>query len=54
MVITSGTISEEASTAAEQFFRENGIRIELVDGEQLAKLIVEHGIKVIKPLASVE
>ncbi len=54
MVVTSGTISEEASTAAEQFFRENGIRIELVDGEQLAKLIVEHGIKVIKPVASVE
>lgn len=54
MVITSGTISEEASAAAEQFFRENGIRIELVDGEQLAKLIVEHGVKVIEPAASVE
>ena len=52
MVVTSGTISEEASTAAEHFFRENGIRIELVDGEQLAKLIVEHGIKVIEPVAS--
>lgn len=52
MVVTSGIISEEASIAAEQFFRENGIRIELVDGEQLAKLIVEHGIKVIKPAAS--
>jgi hypothetical protein len=31
--------------AAEQYFKENGIRIELVDVEQFAKLIVEHGIR---------
>lgn len=45
MVITSGTISDEAFQAAEQYFEDKGIRIELVDGEQFAKLIVEHGIR---------
>ena len=45
MVITSGTISDEAFEAAEQYFVDKGIRIELVDGEQFAKLIVEHGIR---------
>jgi restriction endonuclease Mrr len=45
MVVTSGSISDEAYQAAEQYFEEKGIRIELVDGEQFAKLIVEHGIR---------
>ncbi len=45
MVITSGTISDEAVNAAEKYFDENGIKIELVDGVQFAKLIVEHGIQ---------
>jgi len=45
MVITSGSISDEAVQAAEQYFEEKGIRIELLDGEQFAKLIVEHGIR---------
>lgn len=45
MVITSGTISDEASITAEKYFDEKGIKIELIDGEQFAKLIVEHGIK---------
>ena len=44
MVITSGSISDEAVLAAENYFEEKGIKIELVDGEQFAKLIVEHGI----------
>ena len=44
MVITSGSISAEAVQAAESYFEEKGIKIELVDGEQFAKLIVEHGI----------
>jgi len=44
MVITSGSISEEASELAEQYFVDEGIRIELFDGFQFAKLIVEHGI----------
>lgn len=47
MVITSGTVSDEAYTAANEFFEEKGIKIELVDGEQFAKLIVENGIKTI-------
>jgi predicted Mrr-cat superfamily restriction endonuclease len=44
MVITSGSISEEAAQAAQQYFDEKGIRVQLVDGELFAKLIVEHGI----------
>jgi len=44
MVITSGSISDDAYEAAQHYFDEKGIRIELVDGEQFAKLIVEHGI----------
>ncbi|HMF56429.1 MAG TPA: restriction endonuclease [Pyrinomonadaceae bacterium] len=44
MVITSGTISDDANRAAQEYFEATGIRIELVDGEQFAKLIVEHGI----------
>lgn len=46
MIITSGTISDEAVTAAEKYYDDKGIRIELVDGEQFAKLIVENGIRV--------
>jgi len=45
MIITSGSISDDASDACEEYFEEKGIRIELVDGEQFAKLIVEHGIR---------
>lgn len=45
MVITSGAISDEAVNAAKKYFDETGIKIELVDGEQFAKLIVEHGIR---------
>ena len=45
MVVTSGLIGEDAVQAAEKYFEEKGIRIELVDGEQFAKLIVEHGIR---------
>lgn len=44
MVITSGSISDEAVQAAKKYFEEKGVKIELVDGEQFAKLIVEHGI----------
>lgn len=45
MVITSGTISDEASDAADKYFEDKGIKIELIDGEQFSKLIVEHGIR---------
>ncbi len=44
MIITSGTISKEASHSAERYFEDTGIKIELVDGEQFAKMIVENGI----------
>jgi restriction endonuclease Mrr len=45
MIVTSGTVSEEAASLTDQYFEEKGIKIEIVDGEQFAKLIVEHGIK---------
>lgn len=45
MIVTSGSISKEAEQAAEDYFKANGIRIELVDGEQFAKLIVEYGLR---------
>ena len=45
MVVTSGDFSEEATSRAEDYFDDEGIKIELVDGEQLAKLIIENGIK---------
>lgn len=44
MIVTSGTISKAASDAADSYFEEKGIKIELVDGEQFAKMIVEQGI----------
>jgi len=44
MVITTGEIDNEAEIVAEEYFSEKGIKIELVDGEQFAKLIVEHGV----------
>lgn len=43
MIITSGSFSEEAVNAAETYFERSGKKIELVDGEQFAKMIVEHG-----------
>ena len=45
MVITSGTFSEEAAAEADAYGEKQGIPIELVDGEQFAKLIVEHGLR---------
>lgn len=45
IIVTAGTVSEKARSRAENFFNESGIKIELVDGELLAKLIVEYGIK---------
>lgn len=43
MVITTGTYSDEASRAAKEYLESAGKKIELVDGEQFAKMIVEHG-----------
>lgn len=45
MIVTSGTISEAARSAAQKYFDEVGKRIELVDGEQFAALIVENGVR---------
>jgi predicted Mrr-cat superfamily restriction endonuclease len=45
MVVTTGTFSDDAIKAATEYFDDWGIRIELVDGEQFAKMIVEHGYK---------
>ena len=44
LVITTGTVAEDAEREAEDYFDETGIRIELLDGKQFAKLIVELGI----------
>ena len=44
-VITSGTIGKDAYEAAATYTEEKGIPIELMDGEQFATLIVEHGIR---------
>ncbi|OOF32106.1 restriction endonuclease [Salinivibrio proteolyticus] len=43
MVITTGTFSDDAVRAANEFLESAGKKIELVDGEQFAKMIVEHG-----------
>jgi predicted Mrr-cat superfamily restriction endonuclease len=44
MVITSGTIDESAVKAAMAYTEANGTLIELVDGEQFAKMLIEQGI----------
>lgn len=44
MIITSGTISDSAAKAADAYYENKGIKIELVDGEQFAKIIVEQGV----------
>lgn len=43
MVVTSGSFSDDAVKAADAYFEKTGKKIELVDGEQFAKMIVEHG-----------
>jgi restriction endonuclease Mrr len=47
--ITSGSFSPEVIRRAEQAQEELGLRIELVDGEQLAALVVEGGLRNIIP-----
>ena len=44
MVITTGTFSDDAEKAVTEYFDDSAIRIELIDGEQFAKMILEHGI----------
>lgn len=43
MVITTGAFSDDAVRAANDYLESVGKKIELVDGEQFAKMIVEHG-----------
>jgi len=47
MVITSGTISDDAYDTAKDYYEEKGIKIQLIDGEQFAKLIIENGIRLL-------
>lgn len=44
MVITTGSFSDDAFNAAKKYLEEVSKKIELVDGEQFAKMIIEHGI----------
>ena len=44
MLITTGDISDEAVSAAAEYFEEKGTKIQLVDGNQLASLVVEVGL----------
>ena len=48
MVVTSGTFSPAAEAEAKRYEDDGGIPIELVDGEQFAGLIVEHGLNVMR------
>jgi predicted Mrr-cat superfamily restriction endonuclease len=45
MVMTTGTFSNDAVNAAAEYLEDSGKKVELVDGEQLAKMIVEYGYK---------
>jgi predicted Mrr-cat superfamily restriction endonuclease len=44
-VVTSGTFSKAAEERRQQLAEEKGLRIELVDGEQLAAMVVEGGLR---------
>lgn len=44
-VVTSGTTGEEVAAYAQRLHEEEGVRVELIDGEQLAAMIVEAGVK---------
>lgn len=51
MIITAGKLSDDAAVAAQAYFDEKGIKIELVDGEQFASLIVERGLGAYRKVA---
>lgn len=44
MVITSGIVHQGAIAAASSYLEATGVPIELVDGEQFAKMLIEQGI----------
>jgi restriction endonuclease Mrr len=43
-VVTSGTFSAEAVEYCRQVRQDKGIKVELVDGEQLAAMLVKSGV----------
>jgi len=47
LFVTSGSFSEEAIKKKEEIEDSKGLRIELIDGEQLASLIIETGLRFI-------
>lgn len=47
LLASCGTISEEARATAAAHAEQRGLRIEFIDGEALARLVVEHGIRTI-------
>lgn len=44
LLVTTGTFSQEATQAAEDLSEREGTAVQLMDGEELAGLIVEHGL----------
>lgn len=48
MVVTTGTFSEDAESCAVEYSNTNNVSIQLIDGEVLAALIVDNGIKVVE------
>lgn len=44
-VVTSGTFSSEATAHCDDVMEQKGYRIELIDGEQLAELVVDRGLR---------
>ena len=48
MVVTTGTFSEDAENCADEYSNTNNVSIQLINGEELATLIVDNGIKVIE------
>jgi predicted Mrr-cat superfamily restriction endonuclease len=49
MVVTTGTISEDALQCAAAYLESDGVEIQLVDGAQFARLIVEMGLTRLQP-----
>ena len=44
LVITTGDVSEEAYRAAEEYLNRENLRIVILDGRELAELIVDKGL----------
>lgn len=47
-VVTAGTFSTEAMEVAQEINEEGSYSIELIDGEQLATLLIESGVRSVK------